>query len=38
MLLSVSAHFKNIKLVMSEGREDEDSFLERNNIEVIIND
>jgi len=39
MLLQVSSHFKNVKLVMSsEGREDEDSFLERNNIEVIIHE
>lgn len=39
MLLQVSTHFRNVKLVMSsEGREDEDSFLERNNIEVIINE
>jgi hypothetical protein len=39
MLLQVSSHFRNIKLVMSsEGREDEDSFLEKNNIEVIVNE
>jgi hypothetical protein len=38
MLLNISVQFKNYKLTVSNEESEDSGFLERNNIEVIIND